>query len=132
MKNLSLLVGRIFISIIFLKAAYSKINGFDKTVISMENHNIPISTFLLSGAISLLIIGGISVLIGYKPQLGAISLIIFLVPVTLIYHFDLESSKQMTQLYKNAAIIGGLLTLAAYGGGSYGLDGFLTRRKNVE
>ena len=95
----------------------------------MENHNIPLSSLFLFGAISLLIIGGIFVLTGYKPQLGAIALIIFLVPVTIIYHFDPESSKQMSQFYKNTALIGGLLMIFSYGGGNYGLETWLKRRR---
>jgi len=116
-------------SIIFLKAAYGKINGFEKTVLSMEKYGIPFSTFFLICAISLLIIGGILVLSGFKPQLGAVALIIFLVPVTIIYHFDPESSKQMGQFYKNTGLIGGLLMLAAHGGGKYGLESWLKRRR---
>ena len=128
MKNLSSLLGRIFVSVIFLKSAYGKINNFEKTATSMTNHDLPFSSFLLVGVLILLIFGGISVLIGYKSQLGAIALIVFLVPVSLIYHFDMESAKQMTQFYKNFAIIGGLLIMATYGGGDYGVDGLLRKR----
>ena len=132
MKNISSLVGRILLSIIFLKSSYGKITNFEKMTISMDNHNIPFSSFFLVCVIMLLIIGGISVLTGFKPQLGAIALIIFLVPVTWIYHFDLESTKQMSQFYKNTAIIGGLLIMSTYGGGDYGMDGLLKRRKKIE
>ncbi len=128
MKNISLLISRIFLSIIFLRSAFGKISNFENTTNSMINHGVHFSSFFLVCAIILLIVGGISVLVGYKPQLGAIALIIFLLPVTLIYHLDIDNSKQMTQFYKNLAILGGLLLMSAYGGGDYSLDRFSNRR----
>jgi putative oxidoreductase len=80
---------------------------------------------LLYGAIFLLTVGGIMVLLGYRTTFGAILLLLYWVPVTMITHdfwntdnnFDLRH--QSILFMKNFAIIGGLLMLIGKGAGRY-------------
>lgn len=119
-------VARVLISAIFLKAAYAKITGFSGTADYMKS-NMPfdndiVVSLLLVGAIILLTVGGISVLIGYKVQAGALLLIIFLVPTTYFFHNFINDPSQTNAFMKNMALIGALLFVMAHGTKSISLQ----------
>ena len=101
------LIGRIFISAIFLYAIPGKIINFERTVELITSKNIPssLSPFLLLSAIICLIFGSILFISGFKQRLGASLLLIFIVPTTLIFHF---SPLQIKAVLMNAGLIGGL------------------------
>jgi hypothetical protein len=50
-----------------------------------------------------------SVISGRKARLGAILLLLFLVPTTLLFHGDVSDAQERIQLLKNLSIMGGLL-----------------------
>ena len=82
--------------------------------------------FLL-GAIVFEVGGGLSVILGYRARWGALALIVFTVPATLIFHnfWALEGMDQqinMIMFMKNLSMIGGLSLVAAYGAGPVSLD----------
>lgn len=67
-------------------------------------------------------IGGILVLLGIQVRLGAVLLILFLIPTTVIMHaFWLYEGAvqeiQMIHFLKNLSILGGLFILTSSGGG---------------
>jgi len=85
----------------------------------MSAQGMPLTSFLLVGAIALEILGGLSVLLGIKPRWGAAMLVIFLVPATLIFHTDFSTELEQAMFLKNLAMLGGLLMLIQHGGGSF-------------
>jgi putative oxidoreductase len=66
--------------------------------------------------------GGLSVLLGYKARLGALLLIGFLIPATLIFHTNFSEPQQEIQFMKNLGLMGGLLMVVAFGAGPVSLD----------
>ena len=118
------LIARTFLSIIFLRSGITKIMGFAGTQEYMAAQGIPsgLTGMLLVAAIALELLGGLSVLLGYRARWGAIALIIFLIPATLIFHINFADSMQVIQFFKNLAIMGGLLMLVVYGSGPMSLD----------
>jgi len=68
----------------------------------------------------LLLIGGVSVLLNILPVIGFISLVLFLVPVTLIMHAPWKVEDPQTKMgetvnfMKNFALVGAVLILLAY------------------
>jgi len=132
-KNIIDFVGRILVSIIFISAAYGKITGFAGTRGYMMNTPAfqmlgeSLTSLFLVGAIFLLLVGSISIVVGFNAKLGALALIIFLIPTTLIFHnfWALEEAKagmQRIMFLKNLAIMGGLFIIAANGVGSLSMD----------
>lgn len=120
------LLGRICFTAIFLM---SSLGHFTPTVIQFAAESgVPYASFLvpLSGAIAL--IGGLSVLIGYKAKLGAWLLVLFLVPVTFTMHKFWGLSDPMTSLlqqgmfFKNISMLGGAFFIAYFGAGPYSID----------
>lgn len=117
------LAARIFLSIIFLRSGVSKILGFGGTQKFMAANGIPLALtgLLLVSSIIIELGGGLSVLLGYKARWGAIALIIFLVPTTLIFHTNFAEEMQVIQFVKNLAIVGGLLMVVYLGSGPVSL-----------
>lgn len=112
------LLARIFISALFLWSGTNKIINPFATQQNMSAHGMPLTLFFLVAAIALEILGGLSVLLGIKTRWGAAMLIIFLIPATLIFHTDFSTEIEQAMFLKNLAMLGGLLMLIRYGGGS--------------
>ncbi len=91
---------------------------------------------LLAIAIGVALIGGLSVVIGLRARVGAVLLIIFLAPATIIMHnFWAVSAGQMQGevliFLKNVALLGGVLMVLAFGPGGLSADLILPRRRQM-
>ncbi|MEL7009433.1 MAG: DoxX family protein [Cyanobacteria bacterium J06648_1] len=111
-------LARIFLSSIFLWSGTNKIIDPLASLAKMTAQGMPFTSVLLVGAIALEILGGLSVLLGIKPRWGAVMLVIFLVPATLIFHTDFSTELEQAMFLKNLAMLGGLLLLIQNGGGN--------------
>ncbi|HJZ89507.1 MAG TPA: DoxX family protein [Gemmataceae bacterium] len=133
---LAALCGRILLSAIFLLSAFGKMMDWSGTAAGMEKHGMVAVPFFLAGAIALELGGGLSVLLGLKARWGAVALLVFIVPATLIFHnFWAEDGaarmNQMTNFMKNIAIMGGLLTVVAHGAGGFSIDNWRHSRSEA-
>lgn len=125
------LAGRVLITFIFLRSAYGKITGFSGVAGMMAKKGMPYAEFLLACAITIEIVGGLAVLLGWKARWGALALLVFLVPATLIFHnywaVDpanvAELRNQSNHFFKNLTIMGALVFLMGMGSGPKSLDG---------
>ena len=113
MANLFDLIGRIFISLVFLLSGYNKIFNYDNTISWMEGFGIP--GFLLWPAIVLEILLPIFIIIGYRTQISAIILAIFCLATALIFHYDFANQMQTVAFLKNFGLAGGFLFIAVNG-----------------
>ncbi|HAG84923.1 MAG TPA: DoxX family protein [Cyanobacteria bacterium UBA12227] len=114
------LLARIFLSAIFIKSGIEKILDPANTQDYMTAKGIPLAGVLLIPTIIVLVGGGLSVLLGYKARWGALLLIGFLIPATLIFHTDFPN--QEVNFMKNIGLMGGLLMVVAFGAGELSLD----------
>jgi uncharacterized membrane protein YphA (DoxX/SURF4 family) len=122
MKSIVPALARVFISAIFISSGFGKITGFAGTKEYMASAGMPLPGLFLVGAIVLLLVGGFSILLGYKAQWGAVLLIVFLVPATVIFHPVWNDPGQKIAFMKNLGLLGGLLMVFAYGAGAWALD----------
>jgi putative oxidoreductase len=119
------LLGRILFSAIFIIASISHFS--ESTVQYATNHGVMMPSILvpLSGVMALL--GGLSILVGYRARYGAWLLILFLIPVTLTMHqfWGLSDpvmiSLQQVMFLKNLSLLGGALIIAHFGSGPFSL-----------
>ncbi len=111
------LAARVLLSALFLMSGINKILNPAGTQQYMASYGMPLTGLFLMGAIALELAGGLSVLLGYKARWGAIALIIFLIPATLIFHTNFADQMQTIQFMKNLAILGGLLMIIQSGSG---------------
>ena len=113
MANFIDLIGRIFISSVFLLSGYNKIFSYENTVTWMEGYGVP--GFLLWPTIVLEIVLPILIIIGYKTQLSAILLAIFSITTAIIFHLDFSNQMQIVAFLKNLGLAGGFLFIAING-----------------
>ncbi|WP_448380144.1 DoxX family protein [Gloeomargarita sp.] len=104
-------LGRLFLAAIFIRSAITKILDPQGTQAYMAQFQVP--GWLLFPTIVVLLLGGVSVLLGYYARWGAALLIGFLIPATLIFHTDFRQNIEVIQFWKNLALIGGLLLVMA-------------------
>ncbi|HEV3136787.1 MAG TPA: DoxX family protein [Pirellulales bacterium] len=122
-------LGRLLLSLIFVASAAGKISDWQSPAKMMADKGVPAVDALLSIAIALEISGGVLVLLGWYTRFGALALLLFLVPVTLIMHnfWTIEEGpqrmEQMINFMKNVSISGGLVMVLALGPGPLSLDG---------
>lgn len=121
-----LLIGRIFISAIFLMSGVQKLTAYSGTANQIASQGIPLAFIAAGFAILFELVGGLSVLTGYKSQFGAGLLIVFLVLATLFFHdfwnYPTEKMQsQMIHFMKNLSILGGLLIFSVTDPGSWSL-----------
>ena len=120
MANIFDLVGRIFISLVFLLSGYNKIFNYENTVVWMEGFGIP--GFLLWPAILLEIILPILIIVGYRTQISAILLAIFCIATALLFHMDFANQMQTVSFLKNFGLAGGFLFIATNGPKDWAID----------
>ena len=124
LSSAGMLVARVLLSGIFLFSGVRKILAFSGTQAYMANFGMKMTGLFLVLAILFDIGGGLSVLLGYYPRLGALALLLFLIPTTAVFHRDFSNPAQVVQFVKNVTIMGGLLAVLSAGGGE-----FVFRRK---
>lgn len=123
MKDVIDLLGRIFLSFISIYEAVDSIFFFGKTQQTMIEYGLnSYQDIVLTGAIILLVVGSISVAIGYYAKAGAWLLIAYwTINTFVIFSFwnddpDLRAGNAV-DFMRNLSYIGGLLVLAANGAG---------------
>ncbi|MDJ0570402.1 MAG: DoxX family protein [Pleurocapsa sp. MO_192.B19] len=116
------LAARICLCIIFINSGIGKIFGFASTAEMMANQGLPIANILLIFTIAFQLLGGLSLLLGYKVKIGSILLILFLIPATLVFHNPLADPSEMNSFLKNIGLIGGLLMTIYAGAGALSID----------
>ena len=114
------LVGRIFISLIFLVAGIGKILNYEGTIGYMESFGVPGS--LLIPAIIIEILFPLLIIVGYKTKFSAIILALFAILLAVIFHTDFSNQMQLMSFLKNFAIAGGFLIIFVRGAGKYSID----------
>ncbi|WP_298980893.1 DoxX family protein [uncultured Psychrobacter sp.] len=119
-QDISMLLGRVFLSLIFIVSGFNKINDYAGTQGYMESMGVP--ALMLPLVIILELLGGIAILIGFKTRIVALLFIGFNVISALLFHSDFDDQTQMTMFMKNIAIAGGFLLLFAQGAGAYSID----------
>jgi putative oxidoreductase len=143
LRDVTALVGRILLALIFVFSGVGKFMHMGGFVAMTSAHfaNAGIPQFLVYPGLYLSAVvelgGGLLIIAGLKAQWTALVIFLWLIPVTLVFHFaDYNQAVQQHQamaaviqqimFLKNLAIMGGLLVLAAMGPGGLSFDGRLS------
>ncbi len=114
------LVGRVGLAAIFLLAGFNKIQGYAGTQDYMRSAGV--AGELLPAVIALEIIGALMLIAGYRTRLAALALAGFSVLSAALFHGNIGDQLQFILFFKNIAMAGGFLVLAAHGAGAWSLD----------
>ncbi len=129
LQNPLALLGRLLLAYVFIPAGIGKLGaGFAGTVGYIASKGLPMPEVLAVAAIVVEIGAGIALLIGWQTRWAALALALFTLMAALFFHnfWGVPADQVMTQklmFTKNLGIAGGLLAIAALGGGALGLDG---------
>jgi putative oxidoreductase len=80
------LIGRILVGSFYLYTGLSNFIHLAERIGYATFKGVPMPTLAVSAASSLLVIAGLSIFLGYRPVLGVTTIVLFLVPVTLLMH----------------------------------------------
>jgi putative oxidoreductase len=120
------LLGRLGLSLIFIISGWGKIAGYAATQGYMEAMGVPGA--LLPLVIALELGGGLAILAGAFTRWIALAIAAFSLLSAAIFHADFGDAAQAISFWKNVAMAGGFLMLAAHGAGAYSVDALLARR----
>ena len=115
------LLGRVLYGGFFLLNAYNHLTNSSAMAPYAGSKGIPAPRAAVLGSGVLLALGGLSILLGVKPKLGILCVVLFLLPVTLTMHnYWADRDPQARQLNeiqfrKNIALLGAALMLLAVG-----------------
>ncbi len=118
-----ILISRVFLSILFILAGWSKLTGLDGTAqyFSALNLPLPMVTAVIVGLIEF--VGGLAILIGFKTRIAAAIVGLFTLGAILVAHMDFSDGLNVMMAQKNLAIAGGLFLLIVTGAGAFSVDG---------
>ena len=127
-QTISAPVGRILIAIMFLIAGTNKIPAYLGTQSYMDSMGVPGA--LLPLVISLEIIGGLAIILGWQSRIVAFALAGFCILSAILFHSNFTDQNDMILFMKNIAIAGGFLFIVAHGPGAYAIDNLSTIKNN--
>ncbi len=115
--ELLFLIGRVLFSFIFLMSGMGHFMRWEQMAQYAQSKGVPAPKLAVLGTGVLLLLGGLSVLLGFYPTVGLSLLILFLVPTTLFMHpfwgiaDPMQRQLEMVQFLKNMALSGAALML---------------------
>lgn len=121
------LIGRLLLAALFLPAGLSKIGGFDGTVGYIASADLPMPQLAAVVAIAVEVLAPTALILGWGTRWAALVLALFTLVATLGFHnfWAMPADQaylQQLMFFKNIAVVGGLLVLAAHGAGALSLD----------
>ncbi len=117
-RNLLPLIARILLVAIFLWSGMNKILHPTETQAYMAAFGMSLTWLFLPAAIALELLGGLSVLLGIYPRLGAAALAFFTLITGFIFHSNFSDPIEQIMFMKNLTMVGGLLMVVQYGVGN--------------
>ena len=113
-------LGRIFLSTLFLIEGTNKIFNYEETIQYMENFGVP--GYLAIPTIILEILFPLLLIIGYQTKIAALVMMIFTIVVAIIFHTNFDDQMQFITFFKDIAIAGGFIIIFVNGAGKFSVD----------
>lgn len=128
------LLGRICFTVVFIIGTMGHFNGQDLPYAIQAG--VPMAKIMVPLAGAIAVLGGLSILFGYKAKLGGWLIVLFLVPVTLMLHnfwavTGAARMMQMTNFEKNLSMLGGAFLISQFGAGPWSLDALASSKRSA-
>ncbi len=120
------LIGRILFSMIFIVKPLEHFSG--QLIDHADSMGVPMSGVMVPVWGVLALLGGLSILLGFRAKIGALLIVIFLLPTTFYMHPFWTSETTFAQMmqgycfWKNLALMGGALMITYFGSGPLSLS----------
>ena len=128
------LLGRVLFSIVFLLSSIDHFDGHDLAYATAAH--VPLARIAVPIAGVMILLGGLSIAFGYKAKLGALLIIIFLIPVTpMMHNFWAVTDPRMHEVHevnflKNLAMLGTAFLITQFGAGPWSLDALAASKRS--
>ena len=112
-------VGRVLVGFFFLVMGMNHFGNLQAMAAGLAEVGLPAPTVAVVVSGILLVLAGISFVVGYHPPLGVLSAALFLVPVTLVVHDfwalqdPVERQQELTTFLRNIGLLGAVLVFLA-------------------
>ena len=113
------LIGRIIVGVYYLMAAYNHFANAEAMSGYASSKGVPAPRAAVIGSGIVILIGGLSILLGFQPVIGVAAVVLFLLPVSfMIHNFWAVTDPQMKQMdmvqfMKNMGLLGSTLMFLA-------------------
>ena len=121
------LIGRIFLSALFLIEGFGKISMQEDVIMYMEDYGVPGILFVPATVLEVLF--PLLLIVGYKTKWAASVMALFTFTVAIIFHTDFSEGMQMIFFLKDLAIAGGFMIILVYGPGKISLDHYFKSKQ---
>lgn len=127
LQNPLSLMGRVLLALLFIPAGFGKITGFAGTVGYIASKGVPLPELCAAIAVGVELGLGLLLLVGFQTRWAALGIAFFTFVISFIFHdyWAAPAAQMMMQqqaFFKNIAVVGGLLTVAAWGAGGWSVD----------
>ena len=121
------LAGRLLLVALFLPAGIGKLTGFAGTVGYISSVGLPLPSVAAALAAVVEIGGALALLLGFGTRIAALALAGFTLVASFFFHayWAVPADQAFVQqllFFKNVAVTGGLLVLAAHGAAGWSMD----------
>ncbi|MGH7671640.1 MAG: DoxX family protein [Gemmatimonadales bacterium] len=111
------LAGRVLFSFMFIMSGYNHLTKLGAYAQYAGSQGVPAPTLAVAVTGLMLLAGGVSILVGYRPRWGALLLVVFLIPTSVIMHRfwglpdAMMAQNQAAHFLKNIVMTGGALVI---------------------
>lgn len=116
------LAGRVLMAAIFILAGINKATDPGGTIGYIASVGLPLPQVSYAGAVAVELLGGLALLVGFRTRIVALALAAFTLVTAFVFHNQIGDQTQFVMFFKNLAMAGGLLYVAAFGPGRFALN----------
>lgn len=127
-EHISPLIGRLILAWFFLSQAWGYGHDWDASVTLMAMKHIPAAPLLLVFALVVMVLGSVSLTLGFHARHGALLLFALTIAASVLMHDFWKITNEADAIAdydifaRNMAIAGGLLLIVGLGPGRFAID----------
>jgi putative oxidoreductase len=121
------LFGRLLLVVLFSGSALGMINDPTGTQYFMAAYGLPFVGVLMWATVAILLASALCLLLGWQTRWAALTLAVWLIPVTFTFHMQWSDPIQLHTFMENFGLMGALIYISGAGAGAFSLD----QRRNV-
>ncbi|TXI11202.1 MAG: DoxX family protein [Novosphingobium sp.] len=114
--------GRVLLAAIFVLSGVSKLADPTGTIAYITSAGLPAPSLAYGVAVAVELVGGLLLIAGIRTRIVASAIAVFSLAAAFGFHANLADQNQFIHFFKNVALAGGLLQVAAFGSGRFGFD----------
>ncbi|WP_010212493.1 DoxX family protein, partial [Pseudomonas sp. R81] len=116
---------------LFMLSGFSKLTSPTATIAYIESSGMPFPNLAYLGALGVELGLASLLVLGIRTRAVAVLMAVFTAVTAVMFHNALADQGQFVNFFKNISIMGGLLQIAAFGGGMLSIDALVRRRQKL-